>query len=71
MSIVGTNFGSSGAVVTVGTGPSALRCAVVPATGNHSHIDCIMAGGLGFNMPVTVTIGGQSSNTSQRFSFDG
>jgi hypothetical protein len=57
MTISGTSFGASGAVVTVGGN----ACPVTTQT--HTSITCTVPAGVGANQPVRVTVGGQSSNT--------
>lgn len=57
LTLSGTNFGTSGGVVTVG----GATCPLTLQT--HQQIECTLPAGQGTGHPVQVTVAGQSSNT--------
>jgi hypothetical protein len=63
LTLTGTGFFSSGASVTVG----GAVCAVTSQ--GDTHVVCILPEGQGRDLPVVVTVGGQTSN-SVSFSYD-
>ncbi len=72
LTLRGENFGSTDASVLVGDGLSStpVLCNIVPGNWTHTEINCTLETGLGFHLPVVVTVGGQASNSSVEFSFD-
>eukprot|EP01012_Entosiphon_sulcatum_P051097 TRINITY_DN7013_c0_g1_i3.p1 TRINITY_DN7013_c0_g1~~TRINITY_DN7013_c0_g1_i3.p1 ORF type:complete len:4070 (-),score=286.73 TRINITY_DN7013_c0_g1_i3:31-12240(-) len=64
ITITGSNFGSSGAVVSVGT----LSCTTVAYTIPDQQLTCFLSqSGVGLNNPVVVTVSGQSSVQTDKF----
>ena len=63
LTLAGSNFGTAG-TATVGGSP----CVSVGAA-NHTHLQCILPTGQGINLPVQVSLAGQSSNV-MNFSYD-
>ena len=59
----GTNFGASGATITVG----GSACPVI--SNSHTYAKCTLPSGSGKDLPVVLSVGGQSSN-SLLFDYD-
>lgn len=64
----GSNFGLSTSGATVTVGPYA--CIVKTVGYTHTQVTCTMPVGMGRNLPVSITVNGQSPLVSQIFSYD-
>jgi hypothetical protein len=68
ITLVGYNFGTSGANVTVSTN---LTCAPVVVVTAHTSVTCTLPAGVGLGLSVTLTVGGQSGTRAAALSFTG